>query len=547
MLRFNRFQRLLVITVVLSLLFYGGFHTTMAAQNGKLVADLGFRPEVNGFPFENYGPGFTNLTANEMVRMFGDKVCASKANGKCILTPPAEQWMNQTNDAMNGGHCFGFSVLSLRLYQDKSLASSLGADTVTSLKIDGNDKLQRELAYSWTYQKFDAIRAGTLVGTPNGVLKALIQFLDPQTKTPELYTIGFFKVDGGGGHAVTPFAVEDRGNGLFAVLIYDNNFPRTTREILFDSNANKWTYTASTNPNEPESQYWGDAETKNLFLFPTTPGYQQQTCPFCEAASQSSVPRVDGLARQASAQSYNEIYLDGSMDVHAHLLITDAQGRRTGYAGNKLVKEIPGVEVEENFSADLFKDSEEPVYHVPTGMQFALTIDGSSLQKQDLTNVILIGPGYDLGVFDIKLDPGQKDTLTLSPDGKSLSYKPSGNEAPDIVLGLEHTGADYSFLVKGVEIDSGGTVNVTLEQDKGQLAVSTSGGKTPATFGIVMDRIDDQGEQTFSHDDGVTLSVGDTAYLDFGKWSGNGGDLTIDIDRGSDGTIDESIPLTDVN
>ena len=30
--------------------------------------------------------------------------------------PPAEQWMTQVNDAMAGGHCFGFSVLSLRMF-----------------------------------------------------------------------------------------------------------------------------------------------------------------------------------------------------------------------------------------------------------------------------------------------------------------------------------------------------------------------------------------------------------------------------------------------
>jgi hypothetical protein len=544
MLRLSHFQRLLVLAVVLALLIYGGSHAATAAPNGAIVSDLGFRPETNGFPFENYGPGFTNLTPDEMHRMFGDTVCASNAEGKCILTPPAEQWMIQTNEAMAGGHCFGFSVLSLRMFHDKGLAASMGADDIIGLKLDGNDKLQRELAYSWAFQKFDTVREGTLVGTPNAVLKALIQFLDPKTNTPELYTIGFFKAEGGGGHAVTPYAVEDRGNGMFAVMIYDNNFPKTVREIMFDTNANKWSYQASTNPNEPSSLYWGDADTKSLFLFPTTPGLQPQACTFCQAAASSSRPA--GLARMvAGPQQYNEIYLDGATDVHAHLLITDSQGRRTGYVGNKLVKEIPDVVVEESFSGDLFKDSPEPVYKVPTGMQFTLTIDGSPLQQQDLTDVILIGPGYDLGVFDIKLDPGQMDTLTLSPDGTKLSYKPSGGESPDIVLGLEHSGADYEFLVKGVEIDNGGTVNAALDFAQGRLSVSTSGETNPATFGIVLSRIDDQGEQTFSHDDGVTLAIGDTAFLDYGKWSGNGGELTIDIDKGSDGTVDESVPLTD--
>src|SRR5687768_5921355 len=44
------------------------------SQPGTLVADIGFRPEVNGFKFENYtnDPPRTNLTPQEVQRMFGD-------------------------------------------------------------------------------------------------------------------------------------------------------------------------------------------------------------------------------------------------------------------------------------------------------------------------------------------------------------------------------------------------------------------------------------------------------------------------------------------
>jgi len=59
----------------------------------------------------------------------------------------------------------------------------------------------------------------------------------------------------GGGHAVTPYAGEDRGDGSFAVLIYDNNWPSVQREMVFDRNADKWSCTASINPDEAESRY----------------------------------------------------------------------------------------------------------------------------------------------------------------------------------------------------------------------------------------------------------------------------------------------------
>ena len=67
-----------------------------------------------------------------------------------------------------------------------------------------------------------------------------------------------------GGHAITPLAIEDRGEDKFAVLVYDNNFPNTIREVDIDTAANTWNYTASTNPSEEAALYEGDASTKTL-------------------------------------------------------------------------------------------------------------------------------------------------------------------------------------------------------------------------------------------------------------------------------------------
>jgi hypothetical protein len=95
------------------------------SESGETAADLGFRPETDGFHFPNYGENYTifkktggdieqvpmsptNLTAVEMRRMFGDQVCANDA---CDLTPQVEKWMEEKNQSMRGGHCEGFAVL----------------------------------------------------------------------------------------------------------------------------------------------------------------------------------------------------------------------------------------------------------------------------------------------------------------------------------------------------------------------------------------------------------------------------------------------------
>src|SRR5262249_31753833 len=125
-----------------------------SSTSGNYVSDLGFRSDKNSFSFENYGDEIkaTNLTAADLQRMFGDQVCASKQNGQCVLSPTGKSWMNQMNKGMAGGHCEGLAVLSLLMFVGKAKPSDFGANNIGDLDIDGNTKLQREIAYWFATQ-----------------------------------------------------------------------------------------------------------------------------------------------------------------------------------------------------------------------------------------------------------------------------------------------------------------------------------------------------------------------------------------------------------
>jgi len=111
------------------------------------AADSGFRPERDGFGFENYGNDSVsyNLTPAELQRMFGDQVCAYLDGDECTLTPPAKQWMNETNNYMDGGHCEGMAVLSSLMYYDYADPNNFGASTPNDLSLS-NAELQQEIA-----------------------------------------------------------------------------------------------------------------------------------------------------------------------------------------------------------------------------------------------------------------------------------------------------------------------------------------------------------------------------------------------------------------
>lgn len=513
------------------------------AANGAFVSDLGFRPETHGFAFPNYGgQGETNLTPNDVRRMFGDQVCAQINGDTCLLTPPATQWLEQINGSMTGGHCEGMAVLSNLFYTGQLKPSAFGAETVPGLKLDGNEMLQREIAYWFTTQATLPAREAIVQQTPSGVLNTLITSLAAGPSGGQQFAVGFYKRDRSGGHAVTPFAVEDRGNGIYGIMIYDNNYPGVARSIEVNTTSDTWQYSGSTNPNEPNDTYEGDANTKTLELAPIAPRLSAQQCPFCAATAAGSLGgRLFAPAPQAS-QKFNQVWLEGSAD----LLISDAQGRSIGFKNGVFVNEIPGAQSNANkFGVNVWNSTAEPVYYVPSNIDFSISIDGSRLQEATSSTVTMIGPGYALEVSDIVLEPGQVDTLDVAPDGSLLSYRTETGETPLILVAIETKASDYLFGVYGEKMAPGEALNLSLDIKKGWLSVDAIDNASAGSYSLQVAKYDDQGEQVFGAE-GVKLAAEDVMYVEYLKWPGNGQPMTLDLDKGGDGSVDETIEVADV-
>lgn len=559
---FNRWFKFLVVSAISLIMILVGCQSNPAipstnkgaisldktkatsATSNALTVDLGFRPAANGFSFENYGKdsSIKNLSPVEMQRMFGNRVCATSGEN-CILTPPAQQWMEEVNKSMNGGHCEGMAALSMILYADKDKVSGFG--NTPDLSLQGNEKLQREIAY-WFATQYARPTATSEIKdkTPSELLDILLSRMKLNAHIDETYTMGIYQAGFKGGHAITPYGVEDLGNGKYAVMVYDNNYPKIERKLEIDRNANTWKYNASTNPDEPESTYIGDAETKTLTLTPTPPRYERQACSFCDQEDQSKENAADKTSatkgNAIATEAFNQIFLEGDAD----LLITNGN-QKIGYENGKFVNNFSGATFIPIRSSDLWKDDEEPLYNIPVGVPFTINLQGNSKSnEQELTDVAMIGPGYDLGLEGIKVLAGQKDTIKFDTSGRSLSYKPSNPEAPNILFGLSTKNDDYEFELDGVEIDAGGTISANLDTVKGRLGIKISDSVKEAKFNLMIGRIDDKTEQKFEGED-LTLVAGDTLYLDYAKWTGNGAKLTIELDKGSDGTIDDTTTLED--
>lgn len=499
---------------------------------GDVVFDFGFTPAENGFSFENYGDDIpaTNLTADELRRMFGDEVCAQINGDECILTPPAEQWMEQINGDMAGGHCEGMAVLSLMMYTGQVSPSDFGGTLASELDIN-DEALQKEIAYWWATQAVDPTASSVIRGTPMEILETIEQ-MDVNGET---YTIGIYN-DRGEGHAITPFGVEDKGDGLFAILAYDNNYPGEVRELFIDSRDNSWTYETSINP-QVESDVWsGNADTETLDLTPTSARLELQACPFCEGGYSS----VGKLA--APSQALNQIFLDGE----GHILITDDSGNRLGYVDGKIINEIQGASYTK-YRMAASGNTPEPIYSIPANLDVTITIDGTDLAEETLTDLVMIGAGFSIGVEGIYLEPGQVDVATFYPADEMIAYETTSDESPSIIFAIENPNAeaDYYFELYGTDMIGGGTITAWLDSTAGDLLINTEKLNGEGSFNFYLTRITDELEEEFYAEE-ITLKEGALVYINYAEWTdANPEGMYFGVDLNGDGEIDDEYVVDD--
>ncbi len=465
----------------------GNLDAQSHSARGSVVADSGFSVSKDGFSFPNYGeePGVENLTPTEMEAIFGPAVCASQRGGTCRLTPPAATVLNEWNATMNGGHCYGMSVTALLFFKKQLSPAAYGGTSASNLRFGGNAAFQRRIAQSFVFQYFPSVTKEAIGGTPRRVLEALIARL--RVSGPESWTIGFFKSNFTGGHAVTPFKVVDYGKGKYGIKIYDNNFPGAVHTIRVNTRTNSWSYVASTEPNAPADWYSGNAATKTLFLFPTLPGTRVQPCGFCsherapDYAPAADEPQ-DGPSPSGTGPGVRLIALGARPDDHGHLVLTDPQGQKTGFVGGRFVNLIPGVKVLFPMLDKDFSEAEEPIYEVPTGFPLAVTLDGSSLRRRSVSSLEVAGPAYTTTIDHIVLQPKQRDFFDLASDSPHISYRLAGSRSPRVILGVDTTQADYSLAIKPHGVQAGRRLSFDLRLH--DLVIDARSQPSPTTYEV---------------------------------------------------------------
>lgn len=518
-----------------------------AQDAGQTAADGGFGGTVGGyqfifkthsFAFENYvnSPGIVNLTPVEVRRMFGDAVCAGSLTAdSCELTPAASKWLEATSNAMNGGHCEGMAVVAGLFATGALKASDFGAATAYELTLPGNTKLQREIGYWWATQTVAPTNTAETKGaqgiTPTEVVSRIKKMVE---SGGEVWSIGLYKRDMSGGHAVTPISTEERGGKQY-IKVYENNLPNEIREFEVDPVANTWKYFASTNPNEPGATYDGDATTANLTLTPNSVRGQRQACPTCGTVE------ADGKSVKGSAVSYREVNVSGD----AHVLIADGSGHQLGYVAGAFVNTFPGATTGPFKRAPTtYASVSDPTYRLPLNVPLTVTLDGTTLTSATTSNVVITAPGSSFSVEGIAVQPLQKDTISFSAGTESVEYKTTANETPTLALGVTFDGADYLFEVKTLAEAGGIDVQLQLDAANGKLKVTAKSTDGTAAYDLRIERRDTASTSVFTHA-GNSIAAVAVVSFDYAAWAGNGQPMSVGTDANGDGTVDSTEMVSD--
>jgi len=284
------------------------------------------------FSFANFGGGEApaDLTVNMARRLYGDsQVCSDVSDGKCTPYPVILQLMSQANKSMRGGLCEGLAVLSLRLAGDvETLMTYQNTNTVFDL-VKEDPALLSEIAY-WYVTQFAAevqeTASAFLEKSPAELAQVLMyDFAEAEKGNPHTgFTIGIYSEQGG--HAVTPYRVEEMPSG-YRIYIYDSNWPGEERWIDV-SKEGAWMYAlAATNPTE-QSEAWSGG-TGTMELTPMRARSGPFTCSFC--------PQEEG------EESGTMLTVAASGSKQMSLKIETESGERLGYYDGKFVNEIEGA------------------------------------------------------------------------------------------------------------------------------------------------------------------------------------------------------------
>ncbi len=493
-----------------------------------------FELDVDAFSFRNYGSSFPegNLSITEIYEIFGEGVCLSVEGDTCVPSPGAQIWIDQMNDVMAQGHCLGFTVLAYDLFRKNISPERFQSQADETFGLPQGTAVMRTIAQRWSLQTTTELLGATEMGTPRDIVAKLYKLREP-------VDLGIFGRKGGG-HSMLAYGVENQGEGLYHILVYDNNWPDQKAFVEVDTTKNTWQYALSgENPAEVPAIWEGDKDTGTLIFIPLSAYDQPVTCPFCpEVASASAKP---GLAMLQPATATSNFVMVAMKGEEGQLQVSTPEGGRLGSFENGLVNDVDGALAVKPRSA--LYNNNEPILFVPGGQPFSVQILPREGVVNGSTSLRIFRPGATVAFDNLAIIPGQSNQITFSADGQQIGYIAGGGQSPTVQLAFAGGDANYLAVLSGMDLQGAQTLGLTVDGQGGGLTVESSGGDAQQAV-LVISKSDSTGSSSQFASNSLPLLGDGAVRLAVQEWQDNA-DLTITLDEGGDGVGEQTSSLTD--
>ena len=231
--------------------------TTVGGVSSAASSSLGFNVSVDGWGFQNYAVSeVSQFQISDAVALFGaDAVCVD-ADGDCVATPTAVEWISMVAASMTGGICEGMTVGSIDRF--------LVGESVATSSVGLTDELHRYLTRLYATQFLGDVIEETSRWRERSVSDIVTELQAALAdRRHEQYTLGLYTK--GGGHSVLPHAVAIESDGYGLISVYDPNWPNQQRFVEVDGENDRWRFSyESPDPGADPAPWTGGNGTLDL-------------------------------------------------------------------------------------------------------------------------------------------------------------------------------------------------------------------------------------------------------------------------------------------
>ncbi|MFY9331822.1 MAG: hypothetical protein WAO41_09130 [Candidatus Nanopelagicales bacterium] len=508
----------------------------MWTPQGTIVADSGFRSYPNGFPYANYGGSLTEnalffgtpdgpaqgATSQMMRNLYGDGVCVTTSGtapgGPCDLTPSAEYLAQYATQAAAGGHCYGFAAVAAGVFSGLLDPADVAAQTLPS-QSQLTEVTQELFLRNWAAQ-FTVDNSALASLTPSQVVQTLREELSAGVQ-PYVLSI-FGDVDGNPeGHAITPIAVHDRGDGLYDIAVYDNNFPNKTRAVHVDTVANTWAYEMFTNPEGQPTIISGDAQTLSLNITPIDKILPTQPCPVCVGGADGNLVFVDPIPVTAGSLQYQLVETDLSTPL-------PTADYATLPPFTPINKEL----------------QPQPAFDVAPRSGFGFVVDSSTLAEPIALSLSDVSANGVKDVYQPNFPAGAVAAAVFD-DGGAFTFGADVPTKPRMDRALSENARHYALVVYGGEsVAADNSRYIVMDRENGRALFGDSdalGGSMTVTATLERGSADRKFRATQ-----VSYPAGGNLVLLYGDWKRTNQRPQLWIDNDGDGTLDTQVKMRKV-